>query len=92
MDVGGVDLALGEAERGEEVETRIVELGEIEAELLDAERFAQRPFVEGELDVERGGEGFFHGGDQLLVGQLPFCFSVPWLMPGDWPRLPWPTA
>src|SRR5436305_543851 len=59
MDVGGVDFALGKAEGGEEVEARIVELSEIKPKLLDAELFAKRPLVEGELDVEGGGQRLF---------------------------------
>ena len=28
----------------------------------------------------------------IASGVKPFCFSVEWLMPGDWPSEPWPTA
>src|SRR5436309_1704265 len=51
MHVGGLDLALGEAERGEKIEPRIGELLRRDAELAH-ELLAQRPLVEGELDVE----------------------------------------
>ena len=72
MDVGGVDLALGEAERGEKLEARIVELGEVKPELLDTEFFAERPLVEGELDVEGGGQGLFNERDRLGREALGF--------------------
>ena len=54
VDVGGLDLALGEAERGEQVEARVGELLGGDAERVAAEVLAQRPLVEGELDVEGG--------------------------------------
>ena len=52
VDVGGFDLALGEAERGEQVESRGGELLGADAERVAAEVLAERPLVEGELDVE----------------------------------------
>ena len=53
MDVGGLDVLLGEAERRQHVEGEVVELlvGEAEASSLQ-EVGAQRPLVEDELDVE----------------------------------------
>ena len=54
MDVGGLDLALAEAERGEEIEGGRGKVLGGDAELVAAEVFAQRPSVEGELDVEGG--------------------------------------
>ena len=66
MDVGGVDLALGEADGGEQVELRIVQLGGVDAELVDAERLAQRPLVERELDVEGGRQRLLDRGDRLV--------------------------
>src|SRR5262249_54086885 len=55
VDVGGLDLALAEAERGEKIEARIGELLGRDAELGD-EILAQGPLVERELDVEGGGQ------------------------------------
>ena len=65
--VGGVDLGPGEAERGQQVETGIVERCRRDAEPLGAEGFAQRPFVEGEFDVEGGGERGFGRGQRAVV-------------------------
>ena len=56
IGVGGVDLGLGEAERRQQVEAGIVERAPARSRGCRAERFAQRPFVEGELDVEGRGE------------------------------------
>ena len=57
MDVGGVDLALGEADGGEQVEGRQRDVLRRNAELVAAEVLAEIPFVEGELDVEGGRQG-----------------------------------
>ena len=59
MHVRRLDLALGEAEMGEQVETRGREILGIDAELVTQEVRAERPFVEGELDVERGRQRLF---------------------------------
>jgi len=89
MDVGGLDLALAEADRGEKVEARIDELLRRDAELGD-DVIAQGPLVEHELDVEGGGQRLLDLLDRS--GEKPFCLSVVWLMPGACARLPWPTA
>ena len=56
MDVGLVDVGLGEAEAAQQVEAVVVELlvGDLEHRL--AEVFAQGPLVEDELDVEGRGQ------------------------------------
>ena len=66
MDVGGLDLALGEAERGEQVEGRGGEILGGDAELVAAEFFAERPLVEGELDVEGGRQRLLDFGDRFV--------------------------
>ena len=66
VDVGGLDLALAEAERGEQVEGRGGEVFGGDAELVAAEVLAQRPLVEGELDVEGGRQRLFDLGDGLV--------------------------
>ena len=68
--VGGVDLGPAEAERGQQVETRIVERCRRDPESLGAEGFAQGPFVEREFDVERGGERGLGGGQRAVVEPL----------------------
>ena len=60
VDVGGVDLALGEAEMREQVEARGGEVFGVDAEFIAKKFGAQRPFVEGELDVEGGRQRLFH--------------------------------
>src|SRR5262249_24920443 len=65
MHVGSLDLALGEAERGEKIEARIAELLRPYTELGD-EVLAQGPFVEGKLDIEGGGQRLLHLVDRLL--------------------------
>jgi hypothetical protein len=47
-----LDVGLGEADRGQQVEGDVVELRLGEAEAAGAELLAQRPLVEGELHVE----------------------------------------
>ena len=59
ISVGGVDLGSGEAERAQHVEGDVVELLWTQAEHAGAERLAQGPFVEGELDVEGAGQSRF---------------------------------
>ena len=65
MDVGRLDLALGEAEMREQVEARRGEVFGVDAELVAQEIVAQRPLVEGELDVEGGRQRLFHLLDRL---------------------------
>ena len=65
VHVGGLDLALGEADRGEQVEIRRRDRFRRDVERVAQEVLAKGPLVEGELDVERGrqrlldlGQGF----------------------------------
>ncbi len=62
VDIAGVDLALAEAKRRQQVERGRRQVLGGDAERVAAELFAQRPLVEDEFDVE--------GGRQLL---LDFC-------------------
>ena len=66
MDVGGLDLALAEAKRGEQVEGGRGEVLGGDAELVAAEVFAQRPLVEGELDVEGCRQRLLDLGDRFV--------------------------
>ena len=61
MDVGGLDLALGEAQMRQQVEGRVGEIGRLHRQRVAAELLAERPLVERELDVE--------GGRQRLLDQ-----------------------
>ena len=88
--VGGVDLGPAEAERRQQVEARVVERGRRDAERLDAEGFAQRPFVERELDVERGGERGLGSGQRAVVEALGAQALV--VDRGRAVRVPWPSA
>ena len=64
--VGGLDLSLGEAERGQEVKARrIIALGR-DLEGLRQRLDAERPFVEDEADVEGAAERRLDLVDQLL--------------------------
>src|SRR6202030_172471 len=65
--VGGLDLGAREAERGQQVEAGIGERGRGDTEALGAEGLAKGPFVEGEFDVEGGGESGFEGGEGRFV-------------------------
>ena len=67
MDVGGLDLALGEAEAASRSKPGIGELlGRCRASR--AEVLAERPLVEDELDVEGGRQRLLDRRD-LLVGE-----------------------
>src|SRR6185312_16928916 len=57
-------LAARETERGEQVETGLVEPGSVETEPLGAEGLAERPLVEGELDIEGRGDRRLDRGDR----------------------------
>ena len=89
MDVGGLDLALGEAERGEQVEARVGELLGRDAE-RGHEVLAQGPLVEGELDVEGGRQRLLHLLDRLRGEALRLERGV--VDAGRLAELPWPTA
>ena len=83
---------LREAERGQQIEAagrraaRRVKLQHVAAELL-----AERPLVEGELDVEGGGEARLDLGD-LRRRRSPWPSASSWLMPGAPFSVPRPTA
>ena len=66
VDIGGLDLALGEADRGEQVEARRGNGFGADAERVAHEVLAKRPFVEGEFDVERGRQRLLHLGDRFV--------------------------
>ena len=55
MDVGGLDLRLGEAESGEQVEARLLDAFGRDLQRPGEEIGAERPFVEDEADVEGAG-------------------------------------
>ena len=68
MNVGGLDFAFGEADRGEQVEARRGDRFRRDLQGVAQEFFAEGPLVEGELDVERGRQRSFDL-DQRLVGE-----------------------
>ena len=68
--VGGLDLAGREAERAEQVAVPLRELRLVEAEAAGHVAVAERPLVEGELDVERAGERGLDAVQALLVEAL----------------------
>ena len=64
--VGGLDLGLGEAERGQKIEARrVIALGR-DLEHLGERLDAERPFVEDEADVESGAKRGLDLVDRLL--------------------------
>src|ERR1700758_1581859 len=66
MDVRRLDLALGEAERSQQVEIRRGEGLSADAELIADELLAKGPLVEGELDVEGGRQRLLDLGDRFI--------------------------
>ena len=68
VNVRRLDLRLGEAEEGQQLEAGIIQLLGGHLEGARQEVRAQRPLVEHELDVEGAGEGAFQR-FQLLVGE-----------------------
>ena len=87
--VGGVDLGPAEAERRQQVEAGIVQRGRRDPEPLDAEIFAQGPFVKRKFDVESGGERGLGRGERarrrsplrpqaFVVDRRARRLSVPW--------------
>src|SRR5438876_3167200 len=68
--VGGVDLGPGEAERRQQLEARIIERARRDPQTVEAESFAQGPFIKRELDVESRGERRFDGGERPVVEAL----------------------
>ena len=67
VDVGGLDLGLGEAERGQEIEARLLELLGRDLQRPVRKSGAERPFVEDEFDVEGAGERRLDLGDRLVA-------------------------
>src|ERR1700757_4530276 len=75
--VGGVDLGPGEAERRQQLEAGIIKRARRDPETVDAESFAQGPFIKGELDVESRAERCLDGGERAVVKAfLPEGFVV----------------
>src|ERR1700757_1765861 len=68
--VGGVDLGPGEAERRQQLEAGIIERARRDPETVDAESFAQGPFIKRELDVESRGECRLDRGEGPVVEAL----------------------
>src|SRR2546421_58228 len=65
--VGGLDLGPGEAERRQQLEAGIVKRARRDPETIDAESFAQGPFIKRELDVEGRGKRGFHSDERSVV-------------------------
>ena len=56
IDIGGLDLGAGKAEKGQEIEIRILQLFRRNLQDAGEEFGAERPSVEDEFDVEGGAE------------------------------------
>ena len=73
--VGGVDLLAREPDRREQAERHVVQRFARDAQLPGAEILAERPFVEGEADVEGFGDVLLHrldgGVGEALVAERP---------------------
>ena len=68
--VGGVDLGPAEAEGRQHVEARDRPVRRRRCRAARAEFLAEGPFVEGEFDVEGGGERGLGGGERAVVEAL----------------------
>src|SRR5580693_1369932 len=68
--VGSVDLGPGEAERRQQLEARIIERARRDPQTVDAESFAQGPFIKRELDIEGRGESRLDGRERPVVETL----------------------
>src|SRR2546423_5488771 len=68
--IGGVDLGPGEAERRQQLEARIIERARRDPETIDAESFAEGPFIKREFDVESRGERRLDRGEGAVVEPL----------------------
>ena len=66
VDVGGLDIGFREAEIGQDLEGRIVELVGRDFQRAGEEVLAERPFVEHELDVEGALEALLDRVDLVL--------------------------
>jgi hypothetical protein len=90
IGVGGLDIGARKAERREQVERRLGELVLRDAEPLDAEGLAERPFVEREFDVEGRAERRLDRGERRLVEAL---FDQRLMVDRRRAlRVPWPSA
>src|ERR1700757_522053 len=65
--VDGLDLGPGEAERRQQLEAGIIERARRDPETVDAESFAQGPFIKREFDVECRSERRLDGGKRPVV-------------------------
>ena len=88
--VGGLDLALGEAECASRSNAGEAITSAGDAELVLQEVLAERPVLKANLMSNAVGSAF----SILAIASSvkPLAFSVAWLMPGAWPSEPWPTA
>src|SRR5262245_61577097 len=76
MDIRGLDLALAEAEGGEEIECRGGEVVGGSAEIVAAKVSAERPLVEDELEVEGRRQRLLDVGDGFLGEALGYQGGV----------------
>ena len=90
MDVGGLDLALGEAEVREQVERRRGDHLGRDAELVAQKSSPSVHLLNANLMSKAVGSAF--STLAMASSSKPFARSVAWLMPGAWPSVPWPTA
>jgi hypothetical protein len=67
---GGASISAREAERRQQLEAGILQRARRDAQPFDKEIFAQRPFIERELDVESRRESRLDGGERRLVEAL----------------------
>ena len=88
VDVGLVDLAPGEAECVSRSKLGAARSSASMPSSSAQEVVAERPAVEGELDVEGARQRFLHLLDRL--GVKPLALSVAWLMCGRRPSVPGP--
>ena len=76
---------------GEQVEARRGEVVGVDAEFVAQKSAPERPFVEGELDVEGGRQRLFQLLDRLRRKALGLERGVVDRRRA-WPSVPWPTA
>ena len=91
VDVGGLDLALGEAECGEQVEASARRASRPAMPSVVAQKSSPSVhLLKANLMSKAVGSAF----STLAIASSvkPLAFSVVWLMPGAWPSVPWPTA
>ena len=90
VDVGGLDLALGEADVRQQVERRRGDHLGADAELVAQSSSPSVHLLNANLMSKAVGSAF----STLAIASSvkPLALSVVWLMPGAWPSEPWPTA